>query len=281
MDNYITLPITECVPFNHMVKTFCLPIKTACNNTVIDGYFVECDHQFNCSAKCNTDQNSYIMVPPDGTLVFQTNYKLPVTAEWGTDIQIELYDLQGNAIGELQHDDFSALYVVGNDGRVGYQTIEIDFSLVPIDCGYFRIYTEDQEVCTEYFKKEDCITLIEFSSNVKEFDCWNNYYGLSKGAYTGTDFVYVNRIFLAGTIKLFSLSNATNTQILRFTPSQLVGPFIAKYLNAKILSQKTIVINGEEWKSRDTTLTVRERSQMFWPIMEFERKVCSDNTTCS
>ncbi len=279
MDNYTTLEIGNCINFNHVVKQFCLPFKSACNNTVIDGLFT--NQHFNCAKPCKTDPDAFIMVPFDGTLMFQTNIKLPTDAEWGTDITLELYDLNNELI-EGNHTDFASRWVVGSDGRVGYQTIEIDFANVPTQCGYFKIISGEIEIFTEMFKKDDCTCFVEIESIVKEFDCWNNYYGLSKGGFTGTDFHYSNKIYLEATEKYFGANIRENslTELVRVIPKSLIAPYMAKYLSFKILKEKNVLVNGYLWKTKDITLTPREKSSMFWVILEFERKQCEDSGTC-
>lgn len=279
MDNYITLPIKKCTSFNHYVQHFCLPIKQTCDDTVIDGFFVECGDQFNCTKMCTTDKLSFIDMPFDGKLMFQTNFNIKTDKLWGVDIIIKLYDLGNNLISD-EHTSFASKWVIGKSTKGGYQTIEIDFSLVPIICGYFEISFGDITFCTEYFRKEDCASFVEIEGIVNGTDCWNNYYGLTQTSFTGTNFAYSNKIYLKGMTKLFSVSN-TNLETLRFYPSELVGPFIAKYITNKILRQSKVSINGDIWSTKDTTLTVREKSSMFFPVIEFERKVCDTSFGCS
>ena len=277
MNNYITAPITACVNFNHMVKYFCLPLKTACNGTVIDGLFALCGNLWNCNKKCATDINYYFPVPEDGKIQFQTNFSLSTDSVLGTDIEIKLYDLNDNEI-EADWNDYVSRWVVGQ----GYQTIEIDFAEVPIDCGSFKISVGEGVVCTEQFKKRPCSCLVEIEGIVSDKDCWNNYYGTSQ-VFTGTNFAYSNRIYLEGNAKYFGTNTTTKgmVEVLRFIPTALIAPYMQRYIAHKILKSKQVIINGETWNTKDTQMTPRERSSMFWPIMEFERKVCSDNTGCN
>lgn len=284
MDNYITILPTSCINFNHVIKKFCLPEKTLCDHTIIDGLFVDCGNQWNCNLLCALDKPYYINMPTNGKIMLQTNFntsKNPVEV-WGSQIKIELYD-QNDVFITDDHTTFSSRYMVGYTGKYGFQNIEIDASQITLNCFYFKIKFNVEEVCTQLFKKAECDDIIEIESTYSDYDCWNNYYKPSSYGFTGTsNFAYSNKIYLKGKYKYFgtSVSEDKLTEIIRFYPSELISPYMAKYLSFKILKAKKSIINGEYWDNKSNNLTPRDRSSMFFNILEFERSSCGVNNSC-
>ncbi len=263
-----------------------MPKKTKCDHTIFDGLFTECDDKWNCG-NCTTDMQYKWPVPSDGKIMIQTNFKNPqnpgAADAWGTFITIKLYDENDNLITAVL-EDISSQHIVGHTGKYGYQTIELDFSKINIDCGYFKIETTNgDELCTQLFRKEDCNQLIEIEGNYSDIDCWNNYYDVSKYGYVGTsNFKYSNKIYLKGSIKIDTL-NAIDRNVnetLRFLPSELIAPYMAKYLTYKILNSKSITIGDELWYDSGNVLKVRDKSNMFLPSLIFNNEGCGENGGC-
>lgn len=283
MDNYITLPIENCVNFNHVERTFCLPIKTACNNTVVDGLFT--NNQWNCNKKCSSDKDYFITVPPDGKIMFQTNFNTgrAPSGGWGDTINISLFDEKGILVTE-NHELFSSRSIVAHSGKLAYQTIEIDFSKITNNCGHFEITFGETTIKTHHYKIDDCACLIEIEGLYSGYDCWKNYYGLPNGTFIGNgDLVYSNKIYLEGSVKYFGTSNTNGNikEILRFTPKSVIAPFMERYLSFKLLKPTNATVQGELWNNTENSFTPREKSSMFWPIISFEKKGCLQNNACS
>lgn len=285
MNNYITVdPGTDCKSFNHVVTSFCLPKKVTCDNTTIDGLFTECGAQWNCSRACSSDRQYFFPVPADGLMMFQTNFYHPAMPDaskaWGTWITITLYDVDDNIV-EADHTVFASRWVVGHSGKIPFQNIEIDFSLVAVECGYFKISSGGTDICTHHFHKEDCTQLVELESvyNAKA-DCWGNYYGIAEAGFIGSDnFAYTNKIWLAASTKYFGVND--DKEILRLTPKALIPPYMERYISMKVLKSKSIYVDGDLWRNVDNIFTPREKSTMFWPIIQFERPICSDVSGCN
>jgi hypothetical protein len=172
--------------------------------------------------------------------------------------------------------------MVGHTGKYGFQTIEIDGSLITQDCFYFKIEYGDQEICTQHVRKPECDNSIEIEGIYDDYDCWNNYYKESKFGFFGSEnFEYSNKMYLNGSVKYFgsSISESSIIDTLRFESSELVAAFQSRYIIYKILKAKTIIIEGEEWANKKSNvITVRERSSMFLPILEFENEFCGLTT---
>jgi hypothetical protein len=286
MDNYLTILPTSCINFNHTVKKFCLPEKTACDNTVIDGLFTECGNQWNCNKLCHLDHDYFTLLPDDGKIMMQFNFNTPKnpTQGWGSIINIEMYD-SNNTLISSDHTDFASRWMVGHSGKYGFQNIEIDGSKISQDCFYFKITYGDVEICTHHFKKVECDNVVELESYHKDYDCWNNYYKPSSFGFNGSaNFSYSNKIYLSGSYKYYgnNISDGIVTETVRFYPSELMAPYIVKYLSNKILNAKYVIIDGQEYKNKANTINAREKSSMFFPILEFERTSCdSKSSSCN
>jgi hypothetical protein len=253
-----------------------LPEKTLCDHTIVDGIFTECDNQWNCNLGC-LDHPYFILIPQNGKIILQTNFNTPKNPSqtWGNEITIEMYDTN-NQLLSSDHTTFASRWMVGHSGKYGFQNIEIDGSLIQDLCFYFKITFEDVEICTHHFKIAEC-NVVEIESYHKEYDCWNNYYKPSSFGFTGNaNFAYSNRLYLKGMFKYFSssVSNSVVTETVRFIPSELISPPIARYISNKILTAKSVLIEDKYWDNKDNVLNSRERSSMFWPILEFENESC-------
>ncbi len=285
MDNYITILPTTCINFNHKIKTFCLPEKTLCDHTIVDGLFTDCGSQWNCNKLCHLDHDYFTLLPKDGKMMLQFNFNTPKnpTQGWGSVINIEMYD-NNNALISSDHTTFASRWMVGHSGKYGFQNIEIDGSKISNDCFYFKITFGDIEICTHHFKNVECDNVVEIESYHKDYDCWNNYYKPSSFGFVGSDnFAYSNKVYLSGSYKYYgtTITNSEVTQIVRFYPSELIAPYMVKYLSHKILNAKYAIIEGNEYTNKANTITPRERSSMFFPILEFETKNCgTSNSGC-
>lgn len=285
MDNYITILPTTCINFNHKIKTFCLPEKTLCDHTIVDGLFTDCGSQWNCNKLCHLDHDYFTLLPKDGKMMLQFNFNTPKNPNqgWGSVINIEMYD-NNNALISSDHTTFSSRWMVGHSSKYGFQNIEIDGSKISNDCFYFKITFGDIEICTQHFKNVGCDNVVELESYHKDYDCWNNYYKPSSFGFIGSDnFAYSNKVYLSGSYKYYgtTITNSEVTQIVRFYPSELIAPYMVKYLSHKILNAKYAIIEGNEYTNKANTITPRERSSMFFPILEFETKNCdTSNSGC-
>ena len=288
MDNYITILPSTCINFNHKVQTFCLPEKTLCDNSVVDGLLVECGGQWNCNKLCGLDKDYFVILPQDAAVMIQTNFNTPKnpTSGWGDAITIKMYNTAGVLISDV-HTAFASRYMVGHTGKYGFQNIEISGALVAglgVSCFYFEIQFGDTTICTQHFKLEDCISSVSLESTYSEYDCWNNYYKPSSFGFVGSgNFAYSNKVYLNGKYKYFG-SNVTDDGIvenIRFYPSELIAPFMERYISHKLLKAKQVIIEGEYYDNKANVLTPRERSSMFFPILEFEKTACNSSNKCS
>lgn len=285
MNNYATLPIAECINFNHSVREFCLPAISSCNNTIVNGLFTDCDKQWNCNPNCPNDLPYYWPIPLEGgKIMLQTNFNTPQnpdnTDAWGSYITLKLFDGNNNQVTG-DHGTFASQHVVGHDGEFGYQTVEIDFDKVPVNCGYFQICVDGEDpICTHHFKKvkDDCLVCLE---SIETKDCFNNYYGQSQAGFVGTsNFKYTNKIYLKGHFMPYgnstSLETGEVTKRLRFYPKiDLLPPYMMDYLQFKILASDQVIINGETWDNLDSSYTPRQFMTMFKPVIEWSQVLCS------
>ncbi len=288
MDNYITILPNSCINFNHKIKTFCLPEKTLCDHTIVDGIFTECDNQWNCNKMCQLDHDYFINIPSNGNFMLQTNFnttKNP-TQGWGDIINAKLFTLDGTMIS-ADHTEFSSHYMVGHTGKYGFQNIELSGSLISqlgVYCFYIQIEYQDITICTHHFRIAECNDIVELESYCSEYDCWNNYYKPSSYGFVGSsNFAYSNKIYLKGKYKYFG-SNVNTERVIeniRLYPGELIAPFMERYISHKILKSKKVIIDGELWDNKDNVLTPRERSSMFFPILEFEKESCTSSNKCS
>ena len=282
MDNYITILPTSCTNMNHIIRTFCLPEKTACDNTTIDGILTPCDDIWNCNLLCGNDRQYFI--PLVEKFMIQTNFntgKNP-TSGWGTSVTAEMYSSDGTLISSNVA-DFASRYMVGHNGKYSFQNIELDPALIDVDCFYLKIHPGPPETYTQKIKKVECKEYGCLEAVYDTYDCCGNYYKPSGYGYVGTsNFAYSNRICLVGSFKYFG-SNVTQdsiTELVRFYSGDLLPPFMERYISYKLLKSKYIIFNGEVFNNKAQNLTPRERSNMFLPILEFEREVCSSKNSC-
>lgn len=274
MNNYITILPEGCNRFGHSVKRFCLPKKVDCNKTVIDGLLSDCNNIWGCGL-CQSDQEYFIPIPDDEKIQLQTNYNNQ-SGEWGTWINIYYVNTAGTET--IMPGNAIIKKITGNSKKHAYQTIEIDISKIPLTCFQLKIKsTGNDDVCTQYFKKENCINLISFEGIYKDFDCWNNYYGNPYGDYTGDLFKYSNKIWLKGSLKVYNIS--ADEEIIRFTPLELIPPFMMKYISHKIMGAQNVYVDGEMMKPIESNITARDKSNMFWPILEFSKSICLNSSS--
>jgi len=270
MNNYMTILPEGCSRFGHSVKRFCLPKKVDCNKTITDGLLSDCDNIWGCGL-CQSDQEYYIPILEDEKIMIQSNFNNQSGA-WGTWIDIYYVSTSGNET--IVPEAAKIRKIIATSKKHAYQTIEIAVSEIPLTCFQFKIKsTGNDDVCTQYFKKESCFNLVSFEGIYKDYDCWNNYYGNPYGDYTGDLFIYSNKIWLKGSLKVYNIG--VDEEIIRFTPSELVPPFMMKYISHKIMGAKTVNVDGESMIPVENVISAREKSNMFWPILEFTKNVCA------
>jgi hypothetical protein len=289
MDNIVTILPKGCALFNHMTTKYCLPPKVICNNTVVDGLFVNCGFQWNCNRFCATDTPYFVPVPFDGKFMLQTNfYHENNSTGWGDWIHIRLTDEKGEDIDPaITHLNFASQYMTGSTGSYSYQTIEINVSNITPKCFGFRIFTnEGDEICTQIFKKETCEELVTIEGAPGTYDCFNNYYGWPVGASSGTGpFLYSNKVYLNGMSKYYGgnveIESNRVREYVRFYPSAKIAPFMMKYLLAKVLSAETVYLNENELENNGGgKYAPLEGGTMFFPLLEFETE-CTNAGICS
>lgn len=275
MSNIAIYPPSACAYFGHSEKIICLPKKGLCDNTVNEGIFVNCGEQWNCTLKCIGDSPYFIPVPSDGTFMIQTNFNPQgATGGFGDWIDVVLIDSNGNEV-EVAFDDFVVKHITGKSKKHHYQTFEVDVSGIEIDCFGFKIIADDQEICTQYYKKENCKELVEIEGVFTGFDCWNNYYGSPVGPFTGTNFNYSNKIYIKGLFKYFGgnveIDDQNIKEFYRVHPSEKIAPFMMKYILNKVLASKNVKVNGVNFKNEGSGNynPINNGSTMFFPILEF------------
>lgn len=280
MNNVVTILPLGCTRFTHLVKTFCLPKKTACDNTMNEGIFSDCGEQWNCARLCGPDSPYFIPVPADGKIMLQTNFNRSNNSTgWGEWINISLTDERGNEIAGIDALDYASRHLTARSTKHAYQTIEIDISLIPDEyqCFGFKITDGVSTVCTQIYKKqaEGCANLVEIEGVFTKFDCWNNYYGSPVGDYSGDNFSYSNKIYLKGIFRYYGGNTDLKENIIkeyfRFYPDERIAPFMMKYILNKILAAQTVIIDSVEYKNEGsgTFNPTGTGSSMFLPIMEF------------
>ena len=281
MDNYITAPIGSCSALNHSVRNFCLPTKLPCDQTTRDGLFYPAE--WNCNRPCNGDQVYFWPLPNTGSIMLQTRFNTMDTDEWGSEVTITLYDLEDNAITA----DYVNRWVVGSSKYGKYQTVEINLAQLAnlTTCGYFVINYDSIDYTTQMFKIEpDCRCMVELEGIYTDLDCWNNYYGISTGPYTGDEnFAYSNKIYVLGTAKDFGTSKqgAKVVENQRVWVAPAIPPYMMRQLSFVVLNAKTVEVNGSSFKPKDQTFTPREKTSMFAPIIDLYRDQCGGVEPCN
>jgi hypothetical protein len=274
MNNQIFILPTSCIRFGHFESNFCLPKKSICDNTVIDGILAVCGEQWNCNTICTGDIKYFMPVPEDGKFMIQTNFNNSDAGGWGDWIFLALLDSNGDVIEDIEHTDIASRYIAAKNDKYKYQTIEIDVANIDIDCFGIKIYTADQEVCTQFYKKENCNNLVTLEGLVSKFDCWNNYYGDPVGEYVGDNFRYSNKIYIDGSIKYYGgnvdVEDGAIKEYTRFHPSKKIPGFMMKYIINKILASKKVKMNDVEYINDGSgNFSVLPKSTMFFPMLEF------------
>jgi hypothetical protein len=275
MNNYVTAPIGQCTVFNHTVKKFCIPELQSCNLTIADGLLYPVE--WNCNKPCDTDREYYWPVPSDGKVMIQTRFNIPAgAAGWDTEITIELFDQTGNSQG-WGTESLLDRFVIGRSEYGAYQTAEIDFSKIAelTTCGYFVITYGEDTYTTQMFRIEnDCKCLVELEGIYTGVDCFNQYYGISNGIWSGSDnFNFSNKIYVQGSSKYFGIT-LPSTENRRVIVAPVIPPYMMRYLAMVILKAKNVMVNNEEWNSKDQTFAPRDKTSMFAPVIEVERKIC-------
>lgn len=271
-----------CANFNNTIKLFCLPKKVKCNNTTIDGIYVSSDEDL-CKNGCNG--RPYKMpFPPGAKLQFQTNFLDRSSTDYTNPNQglgswyfLHLYDLTGYEFSA----NVAARKVNGFDGNQNYQTFEINTNNITRDCFYAQIEVGGSSIYTQVYQKETCKELVEFEpvydEDTNSKDCYGAYYGKSKGSVAGTDFNFLPKAWIRGTVKYEGANLKTKIEKIKIVPSELIPAWYLKYLINRIFSAPRVKINGEIYNTPDISISSNNRSTSFNFSIELERTCSNKN----
>lgn len=292
MNNIVTILPEGCTRFTHLVSKFCLPTKTPCDNTILEGLLTACGEQWNCLRLCSQDTKYFAPVPADGKIMFQVNYnRTDNSTGWGEEVGVDgwitiiLTDETGAEVENALQ--YASRYLTGKSTKHAYQLIEMDISLIPEEqeCFGFKITDGTTEVCTQIFKRQNsCDNLVEVEGLFAGFDCWNNYYGYPIGTYSGTKFAYSNKIYLKGVFKYYGGSSDLKEDLVkefyRYYPDERIPPYMMKYLLKKVLAADYVIVDGETYynEGSGTYNPASNGSSMFLPILEFVDKCGSSGS---
>lgn len=259
-DNIIIIPSTSTIDAGQSIIEFCLPERIECCPTPKDGHYA--DTPWNCeNFKCGTDRKYFIPYKKGDKIQFQT------LAFGGSPGNPASYDSLVNV--EICLPDQTTVPISGRkmsaykNGRP-YQIIEIDTSGITFSCWNLK-FTIDGEICySQQYKEMPCREneYLSIRSIVEFEDCFKFCYG-EPDKHVGDLIEYDNTMRIRAVMRStqFSVPKAKNeltgeeyidNSVVNAYIIRMMGkfaPFMKNILSKQLLSGKTVIINGKEYKT--------------------------------
>lgn len=304
MDNYFVLSDSTglgCINLNQSYLQLCLK-KTDCNPSDPGGFLTDPDDQWNCNL-CQTDRPFFLPVLDGDVFMFQTRFydgantdPLNPTLGLGDWLHLEVNDAEGITVMTEDEVGLVLRSLVAHSGRTSYQVYEIDFDIIAEPCFSLRFFTNDnQAVATNHYTRTpaQCVNTVLIRSTHRGKDNAGNYYGPPIGLFVGDLMTYNNQARISAGVHTDKysvektivgrtrVSSVTTEDVSMLTFTDLVPPFMLKWMTRVILSGEIIIVDGIEYTSDSFTKQRDNRAvKMYFLEVPLTEKKVNQNYEC-